>query len=440
MDWARPNVFQRLVLRWEELHPYNGAQVARLACPLPSQTALLEAWSDTLRLSGLGPVVWDRSRPLRYRFAPPPTVPAILTGRGPDELEAMLSAELNRPYTPHELPLRLVALPDPEHGCFLGIAYRHWVADSVAIRGVLRALLTRLFPDAIGPGQTAPLRLPDQGYWRLFGPAELGGRGHWSFAPGLLASAAQTSRARRVRRVEARDCRPDVAFSLHRLPDGAIHGLLAFARGLGLRVNDVLLAALAMAVAKLGPLVCTPQRQDLALGTIVDLRQHTDRDLSRCFGLFLGFTTSFLRPSHLSSLEAAARTLGRQSALHRSQRAAASSQLRMAAGLIAHRCMSPRSLPEWYRKRLPLSGGISNVNLRGDWPEQLHPGLIREYIRVSPTGPMMPLVISATTLGNRFHFGLTRRRAVVPDDMAHAIAADITARLLHAIRPPTHPA
>jgi len=73
------------------------------------------------------------------------------------------------------------------------------------------------------------------------------------------------------------------------------------------------------------------------------------------------------------------------------------SPLRMLAGLAVGRIYSRKKVIEFYRKRVPLAGGISNVNLNRSWPVEFHPDPLLDYIRVSPTGPMMPLVLSLSS-------------------------------------------
>jgi len=44
---ASLNFFQRLILQWDKLHPYNAAQVLKLEGPAPA-AALSESWQQTL--------------------------------------------------------------------------------------------------------------------------------------------------------------------------------------------------------------------------------------------------------------------------------------------------------------------------------------------------------------------------------------------------------
>ncbi len=89
----------------------------------------------------------------------------------------------------------------------------------------------------------------------------------------------------------------------------------------------------------------------------------------------------------------------------------------------------PEELYHFYRKELPLAGGISNVDLSNGWMAKYHPSLLLEYVRVSPTGPMTPLVLTTTTLGETFHLGLTHRVGLISKSVAGQIAAGFLARL-----------
>src|SRR3954468_7970420 len=57
------NVFQRLVLQWERIHPYNAAQALKLA-GRPDAAGLTQAWQETLNALSLGRV---RRRGTRFQ-------------------------------------------------------------------------------------------------------------------------------------------------------------------------------------------------------------------------------------------------------------------------------------------------------------------------------------------------------------------------------------
>jgi hypothetical protein len=52
-----------------------------------------------------------------------------------------------------------------------------------------------------------------------------------------------------------------------------------------------------------------------------------------------------------------------------------------------------------------------------------------QYIRVSPAGPMMPVVFTPTTLGETLNIGLTCRSSVIPPAAAPALAAAMIRQL-----------
>jgi NRPS condensation-like uncharacterized protein len=242
-----------------------------------------------------------------------------------------------------------------------------------------------------------------------------------------------SSRFKRVRRIECPEfSKFDVGFALHEFPQEIVGPVKEFARRQTVTVNDVFLAAMAEACNQFVPVVQTTKRQDLALGTIVDLRSRGQDDLSDTFGIFLGFTSVICRPDDLSDWPRLLRHVARQSAAQKRTGVPEASMIRMLAGIVAARMMRMKreKIVNFYRKRIPLAGGISNVNLNRDWPQRYHPDPLMQYIRVSPTGPMMPLVFTTTTLGDTLNFGLTYREAVISRERAGQIAGQFKNRLI----------
>ena len=422
------NIFQRLVRQWDDLHPYNGAQVIQIRS-VADVTQLRRAWHEALDALGLGCVSVNGQH---YRHecmngqAATHTV-EVLDPTTP--LDDFLSAAINHRFAEEDeaVPFRPFILQSADT-FWMGVVYQHWVADSASIRQVLKEWFVRAF-DPKSASQRR-VRLPHGGYWRLFGPA----KAHWELAEGVLSSLRWAIRFRRVRRIEGkRFGQFDTRFTWSQLPDGLIEALRARARALDATVNDVFLAAIAEACDQHIPTQRTRRRQDLALGTIVDLRPHVREDLSQVFGLFLGFTSVICRPRHFRSWNTLLTSVSTQSALHKQSGVPQASFVRMMAGVAAGRIFSTERVTGFYRKRVPLSGGISNVNLNGTWASQYFPDPLLNYIRVSPTGPMMPLVFTTTTLGNRLNVGLTYRQSVVSDETAKQISQQFCERLIRVV-------
>jgi hypothetical protein len=101
----------------------------------------------------------------------------------------------------------------------------------------------------------------------------------------------------------------------------------------------------------------------------------------------------------------------------------------MTGALYVGKLSKPNELYHFYRKELPLAGGISNVDLTHSWMADYHPAPLLDYIRVSPTGPMAPVALTTTTLGDTFHLGITYRTGLISDDKSAAIAGTFLARL-----------
>ena len=102
----------------------------------------------------------------------------------------------------------------------------------------------------------------------------------------------------------------------------------------------------------------------------------------------------------------------------------------MLAALTTQKLVPPERLYRFYRKELPLAAGLSNVNLGPHWPAEDHPLPADDYLRVSPTGPMAPAVLSATTLGKQMKLALTYRIALLTDDRAQAILRSVSTRVM----------
>jgi hypothetical protein len=417
------NIFQRLVRQWDAIHPYNAAQAIRVQgrADVP---AIRIAWHETLATLGLGRAHVERDR---FYFEHlngqmPADIVRHVTGQS---LEAFLSGGLNRRFddTADVCPFRPFVLDDgADH--FVGLVYHHWVADGVSIRELLRQWFLRVHDsDRI---RREPLKLSKDGYWSLFGP----GAGRWRLGGGLVDGVRWTRRIRRVRRMRADLAGEfDQAVTIRRFDDGLVDCLRDVCRSAGVTLHDLFLAAAAEACDRHVPLHRHRQRQDLAMGTIVDLRPAARADLSNTFGMFLGFTTTLCRPDELTQWPRLLEAVAAQSRQHKQSAQPQSSVLRMAAALSAGRMYSRERIIDFYRKRVPLAGGTSNVNLTESWAAEYHPAPLLEYVRVSPTGPMMPLVFSTTTLARKFNLCLTRRRAIVDDPMAEQLLDSITARL-----------
>ncbi|MEI8197976.1 MAG: hypothetical protein WCI73_18945, partial [Phycisphaerae bacterium] len=108
---------------------------------------------------------------------------------------------------------------------------------------------------------------------------------------------------------------------------------------------------------------------------------------------------------------------------------------------------SPKGRALFFQKNVPLAAGISNVNMTSSWvdppattigtqdgntptPANFLTGpTVLDYIRISPTGPLLPLVFTLTTIGPRLSLCVTYRTTAFTDEQARAISREFVTRL-----------
>jgi len=170
-----------------------------------------------------------------------------------------------------------------------------------------------------------------------------------------------------------------------------------FAKALGATLGDLVLAALfeglTLSLAKK-----EQERLPLALCMPVDLRQRASDDYSQVLGQMLGSLT--------------VRDVGgpAEPFTQRVARIAEETRILKAGDRAAHYALQMRFMsrlwdlaPDWINRvtgpaLIPLAGCLSNVNFTETFGTEYEQGLINGYYRFSGTGPLVPLMISMTTL------------------------------------------
>ncbi|MGC4031450.1 MAG: hypothetical protein QM754_06900 [Tepidisphaeraceae bacterium] len=412
---ASLNVFQKTQRLWDTIHPYNAAQAMELAGDfLPERVSA--SFHAALEDLGLGEFVL---RDGRYFIQPPMHPPAVNTDAA--SFEDHLSAEMNRPF-PRDLsvPFRPFDFWDGDRH-FVGLTYQHWVADSVSIRMLMRRWFERL----TGVAEACrPIKLPEGGLLKSFGPAGAG----WSVLAQAASLFSLQSRMKKMRRVEAHG-RWDVRVMLRRGPDGLISAVRKRARAVGATVGDVFVAAAAEASAKHGPAVRTKRHPGLCMGTIVDLRARNPRPADNTFGLYLGFLMTDFADPEAAGFDGVLRKAVAARKTAAARKSAEASQLNMTLGYLLATRLERRKLLEFYRKRFPVACGLSSVNMTPGWAGEAHPSPLAAYHRISPTGPLLPIVLTPTTLGERLDLCFTYRTALLNAERAEALVTAFIERL-----------
>jgi hypothetical protein len=414
------NIFQKLMRRWDKVHPYNAAQVMQIA-GMADRAAWEAGWRSALAGSGLGAVSVQRNR---YGFV-------SLNGHAVDHtvrfsslgLDELISAEMNRSFDdPDEPPFRPFVIQESGY-FYAGLVYQHWLADSASIRLLMREWFLRVYDPGV---VSKPLALETRGYWDTVGP----GRSGWGLTESILDMTRRHVRLRRVQKIDSTALSDHTTrFRLIQTKPGLIAQLRSAARRRDVKVNDLFLAALTEACSEHVPLQRRSNRRDVAVGSVVDLRPYGPANLANTFGLFLGFTNVICQPEDLADFDRLLFAVAKQTRLQKSTGVAPASLIWMGAAMLIGSLSRPDELYHFYRKELPLAGGISNVDLSKTWVADYQPGPLMDYIRVSPTGPMTPLVVTTTTLGERFHIGMTYRTGLISADRADGVASAFLARL-----------
>jgi NRPS condensation-like uncharacterized protein len=220
--------------------------------------------------------------------------------------------------------------------------------------------------------------------------------------------------------------------SLRTAPAGCIDRLREQARHLGATVNDLFLAALFETCDRLMPAQRARRRRNWLVGSIVDLRPYARVDLSDTFGMFLGFSDTVCRPRDMGDWPALLRSVAARTRAQRRPGEMRSTIFRLTGAAAACTILSPAQGAYFCRKHAPLTAGLSNINLANAWPARYHPSPIVDYLRISPTGPMAPMVLAATTLAGRLNISATGRTSIIEPALMDRIVNGFIERLVEA--------
>jgi hypothetical protein len=403
------NIFQRAMLQWNALRPYNAVHAVRISGPL-EMARLRQVIETTLHRRGISRLILDRGRGT-YEYQPE-LVPIDLreageVGAHEAELPAELERELNTPFQIDApfCPIRFFVMVERE-GFLLGATYFHPIADAESMILLLRGAVSTYLGDP-GKYPCDPFICHPPRHDRL-----------WHHQPGLIfrklleipSEIRMHRRSIRMRVREPDDLRSEVR--LMRVSRETVETLVVRAKAWGVTVNDLLLGLLMQALAPLARRRSgKSRRRNIALGSIVNVRGECGIDRERTFGLFLAsFVVSHPVPQGIE-LRTLATDLRCQTARIKRHKLFLATPLELALAGCFFNLYSTRRQEQFYYKYHPLAGGISNMSLDAYWQsgEKAKP---LEYFRVVSTGPSTPLVLSATTYNRGMTLAISYRPGV----------------------------
>lgn len=412
---GRLNAFQKVMLQWSSLHPYNATHTFKLAGPLRRER-LQAAIEETFWEQGLGIAHLSADgQTFRHEADPAPQIEVLPGVGGEEALAAQISRELNRPFErPISRPFRFSVVEAGPEAHYLVLAYDHWVADSVAARLVTRHVLGRYLDLAIPENDASLERYPET-YRDVFARRWRGPR----LAGAAVRSLRQWNGNRKAWRVA---CWPSTQWTLnyhlYTTFPGTASRLREFARAQEATVHDVILAALGLAMAQYLP--ARGRNQELALGSIVDSRGAAEADLSQSLGVFLSYYLVRNKFDRAVGLDDATRRIAALTRpVKQGQRYLDSMvNMQLINGLWPR--LPERAKPHFLRGIMPMTAGVSNVLVRDAWMND-HRDVILDYSRAASTGPMLPLVLTPTTFGDQMNFGVSYRTAGFTGAKLHGI-------------------
>lgn len=405
---GRLNIFQRTMLQWNDLHPYNAVHVVRISGALEVEH-LKHAITSTLEGKGLTGLALNRSAgTFQYHGGAASTeikltaTDAALSPGFAGEIEH----QLNTPFVQNERlsPFRFFVVPGTDFFS-LGLVYFHAVADAESILFLLRDIVESYRGSGAG-SLSCPVN--------CYAPRRDNLLRHH---PGALARELVSLPSRM--RVMRRACRPhyrdagDMSnrFVFFSLSPQMLSDMAQAAKSLRITLNDLFLALLMKAVSLLTPDRTAARRKGIAVGCIVNVRKDLGMTGERAFGLFLGsFVVHHEVPAGINFTDLA-REIGRQTVKIKRGRLYLGAALELGFAGFMTPLFAEQRRRKLYQKHYPLWGGLTNMDLNPLWPQ---PGESRpaDYFRAVSTGPVTPLVLSITTVGPVVNIGVTYRSTV----------------------------
>ena len=295
------------MLDWRELHPYNAVHAARIAQPLDDARRSRRAIDGELARAGLTGLELDRARG-RYAWRGGPSARTLETIEPGADWQATLAQaferHLNPPFADDGAidPFRFFAIDTVEDAFFLGLAYDHFIAGGDSIVVLLNAIADRY---AGKPAAGAPLALYPRTHGRLFVRHPL----HFVRGIARLPALARVAAGRSGRAIAA--SRTATTHSRSSALEAAEYAALRdAAKGWGVTLNDALIALLLLAQdAPMPARDMTKRRHELAVASIMNLRDAHGEDSRTTFGQFLSsFRVSHPVPPGITARRARAAT------------------------------------------------------------------------------------------------------------------------------------
>jgi len=420
---GRLNVFQAMMLRWRDLHPYSAVHAVRVDVSLDA-TRLARDIDRLLEIRGLTGLELDAAgRRFEYRGGPNGSTLQVVDGRREPRvtLEREMERQLNLPFARRGRiePFRFFAV-DAGQGFYLGLAYDHFVAAGDSIVVLLAQLVRRYRAVVADPNADEPWPLYPATFRRLLRRHALTLLHGLRRLPALAGSCRRGVRPRYPGGSEGYN-----AVRLLRLDPPQFAATLREAKRCGVTLNDLVIALLLKAVARrIDPRDPRERRHEIGVASIVNLRGAMGPDARKAFGQFLAaFRVAHPVPTDIT-LEALARDVNMQTARVKREELHLQSLLALGASALIWPFLSDAQRRGYHAKNYPVWGGTTLLDAGGIWANSGEPTPPSEYVRAVSTGPLAPLVLAPTSAGGALEIGITYRPTAFSAEDIAALAAD----------------
>jgi hypothetical protein len=417
------NLFQASMLRWRALHPYNAVHVVRVAHTLDSVRldAALRGQLEDLGLTGFD----LDGRRQRYEWTGGPAGATLRVMSGAGDAFSLLCREIERELNAGFAaegrvdPFRFFAIEDGAE-FYLGVAYDHFIAGGDSIVVLMQGMVNRYLN---GAGHESPGKIEARRYGPSYG--QLFRRQFLACAKAMLGLprlAASCRRAFRPRFAAPQDGYNALAFVRIGAADRA--RLEACAKAWGITAHDLLLAILLKGLAPLTVRrLQSATRNEIAVASIANIRRDLGAEAGAALAPYLAsFRISHPVPDDITLRDLAADVHAQSSCIKRGKRYL---QTLIALGIagVEWRFMSTLQRQRYFPKHFPVCAGTTPLSVDPLWAagSARHPGI--DYIRAVSTGPLAPMILAFTMVGDVINVGISFRTTVFRRDAVDGVAA-----------------
>jgi NRPS condensation-like uncharacterized protein len=402
------NIFQRMILIWNEIQPYNAVHVVKIPKPLEI-TRLSKIIKDHLENCGLTNLEIDYTKKTYHYHGGSADIKVKNIGVSHNYL-AFLSEEiqnqLNIRFTGQKkiIPFRFFTLSEKD-SFYFGLVYFHLIAGAESIVHIIKNIMHSYISEKESPSYPKLNLYPAQQVTFLMSLK--------FFIWGILTLPSHISDIRKSCRPKYSDINDNnIAFLYYRIEPPKFNTLTEAAKKWGVTLNDMFLAILLKSVAPLADKRKFARRRNkISIASIINIREDLSVENPEDLGVFLSaFSISHIVPDKIL-LEQLVKNINKQTNKIKKYNLYMRSLFEMWSALVLISSFFKKRRKKFYSKYYPLWGGITNINLNALWKQQ-DGKMPVDYFRAVSTGPAAPLIFSFTTVNSVLNAGVSYRTTV----------------------------